>query len=195
MMANKIKFCVLLILALAVLIAGCADSKPGAAPASSQNGMKTPTNSGGAQTPTLANQASSHVTVYYATPDAMYLVAEKHTLPKTDAPAKAALELLFAEPTDKQLSRVLPVAAKLRNLTVKDHVAYADFSDKLIKSNGSGGSAAERLMVGAIVNTLTEFPEIHKVQILIEGKAVETLYGHMDVSQPLSRSEGIIKKK
>ena len=195
MMANKIKLCVLLMLALALLISGCADSKPGVAPASSQNGMINPTNSSEAQTPAPANQASSHVTVYYATPDAMYLVAEKHTITKTDAPAKAAVELLFAEPADKQLARVLPAAAKLRNLTVKDHVAYADFSDKLIKNNGSGGSAAERLIVGAIVNTLTEFPEIHKVQILIEGKTVETLYGHMDVSQPLSRAEGIIKKK
>ena len=195
MMANKIKLCILFMLALGLFISGCAGSNPGAAPASSQNDIKNSANSVGDQTPATANQALSHVTVYYATPDAMYLVAEKHTITKTDAPAKAAVELLFAEPADKQLARVLPAAAKLRNLTVKDHVAYADFSDKLIKNNGSGGSAAERLIVGAIVNTLTEFPEIHKVQILIEGKAVETLYGHMDVSQPLSRAEGIIKKK
>jgi spore germination protein GerM len=48
--------------------------------------------------------------------------------------------------------------------------------------------------VAAVVNTLTEFPDIHKVQILVEGKTVETLSGHMSVGQPLSRSEGIIKK-
>ena len=195
MMATKNKLYILILLAWALLIAGCADTKPGAAPVSAQNGMKNPATS--VETPTTgsANQVSTQVTVYYATSDAMYLVGEKRAIAKTDAPARAAVELLFAEPADKQLSRVLPVAAKMRNITVKDHIAYVDFDDKLMKHSGSGGSAAERLMVGAIVNTLTEFPEIHKVQILIEGKTVETLYGHMDVSQPLSRSEGIIKKK
>ena len=52
----------------------------------------------------------------------------------------------------------------------------------------------EILTVGAIVNTLTEFPDVEKVQILVEGKKVSTLFGHLDVSDPLSRSPGIIKK-
>jgi spore germination protein GerM len=81
----------------------------------------------------------------------------------------------------------------LKNLTVRDHIAYVDFNDKIIKNN-VGGSATEILIVAAVVNTLTEFPDIHKVQILVEGKTVETLSGHMSVGQPLSRSEGIIKK-
>ena len=73
------------------------------------------------------------------------------------------------------------------------HIAYVDFNDKLVKNN-TGGSTAEILLVAAIVNTLTEFHDIQKVQILVEGKKIDTISGHMDIGEPLSRSEKIIKK-
>ena len=49
------------------------------------------------------------------------------------------------------------------------------------------------LLVAAIVDTLTEFPDIQKVQILVNGKKVDTIAGHMDTGEPLSRSEKVIK--
>jgi germination protein M len=135
----------------------------------------------------------THVTVYYATGDAMYLAPEVRVVPKTVHPAQTALELLLSQPANRELVKLFPEGTKLIGLTIKDNIAYANFSDKLLK--GNFGSASEILLVGAIVNTLTEFPEIHKVQILVEGKKVETIGGHLDVSEPLSRSEQIIKKE
>ncbi len=38
------------------------------------------------------------------------------------------------------------------------------------------------LLVAEIVNTLTEFSEIQTVQILVTGKKVNTISGHMDIS-------------
>lgn len=49
------------------------------------------------------------------------------------------------------------------------------------------------MLVGSIVDTLTEFPEVKQVQILIEGKKVETLGGHMDLTQPLTRMNDLLK--
>ena len=49
--------------------------------------------------------------------------------------------------------------------------------------------------MGAIVNTLTEFAAVERVQILVEGKKVNTLFGHVDISEPLGRSVAIIKEK
>ena len=49
------------------------------------------------------------------------------------------------------------------------------------------------MLVGSIVNTLTEFPEVKKVQILIDGTHVETLSGHMDLSEPLVRMTELLK--
>jgi germination protein M len=133
------------------------------------------------------------ITTYQSTKDAMYLVPEIHVVPKNSYPAKTALELLAASPIKPELVSVLPPGTKVLSVNVKNHIAYADFNDKLIKNN-SGGSTDEILLVAAIVDTLTEFPEIQKVQILVNGEKVDTINGHMDTSEPLSRSEKIIKK-
>jgi len=139
------------------------------------------------------SKGTMNLTVYFATKDAMYLVPEVRTVPKNDQPARTALEQLFTEPRNKELVRVMPPGTKLKNLVIKDQIAYVDFSEHIIKNN-PGGSATEVLLVSSIVNTLTEFPQIQKVQILVEGNKVATLNGHLDVSEPLSRSEKIIKK-
>lgn len=190
MMAHTRKLLFLLLMVLTLLVTACANEK-------TPDMVKQPENTNAAEQQSAskppADQGSMRLTVYFATQDAMNLVPEVHAVEKNDHPAKTAVELLLAEPSSKQLVRVLPTGTKLKSLVVRDHVAYVDFTDKIIKNNG-GGSATEVLIVASIVNTLTEFPDIHKVQILVEGKTVETLTGHMSVGQPLSRSEGIIKK-
>jgi germination protein M len=176
----------LVVLLIALLAAGCEPGQtvtgPPATPAQQQDKQSSQ-----ASTETMV------VTVYYATKDASFLVPEIRTVPKTDHPAQTAVEQLLLAPKNADLVRTLPEGTKLKGITVKDHIAYVDFNDKLIK-NGRGGSTGEILVVGAIVNTVTEFADIYKVQIMVEGKKIGTLYGHLDTSEPLSRSENIIKK-
>jgi germination protein M len=176
----------LTVLLIALFTSGCepgqAVTGPAAAPAQQEKQSSQPSTA-----ETMA------VTVYYATKDATFLVPEIRTVSKTDHPAQAAVEQLLLAPKNADLVQTLPEGTKLKGITVKNHVAYVDFNDKLIK-NGRGGSTGEILVVGAIVNTVTEFADIYKVQIMVEGKKVGTLYGHLDVSEPLSRSESIIKK-
>jgi len=190
-MAHTRKLLFLALMVLTLLVAACANDKTPDISKLTENTPPSADQQAVNQPPT--GQAPMRITVYHATPDAMYLVPEVHSVDKNDHPAKTAVELLLTDPANKQLTRVLPTGTKLKNLTVRDHIAYVDFNDKIIKNN-VGGSATEILIVAAVVNTLTEFPDIHKVQILVEGKTVETLSGHMSVGQPLSRSEGIIKK-
>ena len=47
-------------------------------------------------------------------------------------------------------------------------------------------------MVGAIVNTLTEFSEIKKVRFKVEGENIETISGHMDLSEPVTRMKELL---
>ena len=138
-------------------------------------------------------QDTMSVTVYSATKDAMYLVAEHHVIPKNTHPAQSAIELLVAGTKNAELVSVVPAGTKLRHISIKDKIAYVDFSDNLVKNN-NGGSASEILLVAAIVDTLTEFNDIQKVQIMVEGKKIDTISGHMDIGEPLGRSEKIIKK-
>ena len=192
-MKNKAKILLaVLMLAFTFLIAGC----DGSAPAVNQPATNTPPKSveqPQAGTVPPNSERTMQLTVYHATKDAMYLVPETHKVPVNSHPARTAIELLLDGTKNAELVGVMPQGVKLKNVAVKDHIAYVDFDDKLIKKN-IGGSTNEILLVGAIVNTLTEFPDIQKVQILVEGKKIETISGHLDLSEPLSRSEKIIKK-
>jgi len=142
----------------------------------------------------LLDQDTMQVTIYHATNDAMYLVPEIHIVPINDHPAQTAIELLLAGTKNRALVSVVPSGTTVRNVWVKDHITYVDFNDKLIKNN-TGGSTAELLLVGAIVNTLTEIPNVQEVQILVDGKKINTISGHMDMVEPLSRLEKLIKKR
>ena len=48
-------------------------------------------------------------------------------------------------------------------------------------------------MVYSLVNTLTQYDEIRRVRILIEGQAVTALSGYLNLSNPLMRNPGLIQ--
>lgn len=133
------------------------------------------------------------VKVYFGATDGEHVTAEISQINKDPLMMQRVMETLIAGPKDKKLWPVLPPATKVRSVTVKDKVAQVDFSAELTAQKG-GGSARELLAVSAIVYTLTEFAEVERVQILIDGKKVATLYGHMDLSEPLMRSPGMLKE-
>lgn len=66
--------------------------------------------------------------------------------------------------------------------------AFVDLNREVTREHG-GGSLDELFTVYAIVNALTtNMPEISAVQILIEGREVDTLVGHVDLRHPLGRN-------
>jgi hypothetical protein len=63
-------------------------------------------------------------------------------------------------------------------------VAYVNLSKEA--QAGGAGSRSELLSVFALVDTLTSsFPAIRRVQILVEDRPADTLWGHVDLSRPL----------
>jgi len=199
-MVNRRSLLAIAFVLLAAFIGGCAENQPAppVAPADSvQNEQQQATTPGSQNNPSSpsspSGQETMSVTVYSATKDAMNLVAEHTVVPKNTHPAQTAIELLVAGTKNAELVSVMPAGTKLRHISIKDKIAYVDFNDSLVKNN-TGGSASEMLLVAAIVNTLTEFHDIQKVQIMVEGKKIDTISGHMDIGEPLSRSEKIIKK-
>ena len=153
-----------------------------------------------------ATEAASHVekavdstmevNIYFPNSDATRLIAVKRTIKtKADDTAKyrAAIEELLKGPEDSRLTAIVPKQAKLLGITVNGDTAKVNF-DKALVTGFNGGSTGEEMLVGSIVNTLTEFPEIKKVQLVIDGKAVESIKGHMDTSRPLTRMNELLNK-
>jgi len=123
------------------------------------------------------------------------LLAEKIQMKNNDKSVaeNALIHLMTVKPVDDRAYQdCVPDNAKLLSLTVKDGIAYVDFSKEVSKK--TMGSYEATMFMGAVVNTLTEFKEIKAVQILIEGQKKVMYCGVLDIEEPLTRNESLLPK-
>lgn len=132
---------------------------------------------------------TQNIKVFYPDENATVLIAVPRTIKFVDESEKysAALSELMQTPKEQGLTNIFPKHTKIKNVSLNADTVIIDF-DKDIAKNFVGGSTGEEFFIYSIVNTLTEFPEVKQVKFLIDGQEVETLAGHMDLSEPLSRS-------
>jgi spore germination protein GerM len=97
--------------------------------------------------------------------------------------AKQVLNTLLAGPVNSDL-RTLPAdAALLAFYLLPDGTGVADFSEALGTSTPSGIQSEQRA-VNSITRTLeANVPQIKRLKILIHGQEVDTLAGHLDLTQ------------
>lgn len=91
----------------------------------------------------------------------------------TDSLAKAVIQALIAGPAEAGSVATIPSGTFLNDIFIKDNVCYLDLSGEF-QRNYIGGETAEKLTVYSVVNSLCGVPGINKVQILIDGKRVDT---------------------
>jgi hypothetical protein len=97
--------------------------------------------------------------------------------------AKEVLNTLLAGPVDPESRTLPPDAALLAFYILPDGTAVADFSDEMRTSIPSG-IQSEQLAVESIVRTLeANVPQVQRLKILIHGQEVDTLAGHLDLTQ------------
>ena len=103
--------------------------------------------------------------------------------PSLQQQAKEVVRLLLRR------SSTIPRGVSLRELFITSQgVAYLDLSQELV-SNHPGGSSAEELTVFSLSQTLiTNFPAVKTVKILVEGREIQTLAGHLDLTIPYGRA-------
>ncbi len=135
------------------------------------------------------------VNLYFSgmTDTGIYITPVKRVVDK-DSLAVSALRRLMEGPgeNDEGLYAIAPEGVEVLGANIRGGVAYADFSGKIMYPGF--GSEGELAMVSAIVDTLCDLPGIEKVQILVEGKVVESLGGHVLVDGPLGRMEELVRR-
>jgi spore germination protein GerM len=103
--------------------------------------------------------------------------------------AKRIIEAQVAQPKPPLVSAI-PAGTTLKTVFVTGKgEAFVDLSGEL-RSNQQGGTTNEILTTYSLVHALTlNLPAITSVQILIDGKEVDTLAGHLDLRRPLEQDE------
>lgn len=108
----------------------------------------------------------------------------------------AAMDALLA--TNKQgglSAELIPEGTKLVSPVQVEHgTATVNLSHEFV-DNFSGGSEQEAATVNSIVHTLVSNSggKVHRVQILVEGKKVESLGGHLTLSDPVDADSAMLR--
>jgi len=129
--------------------------------------------------------------LFYVSDDGSRLTSVERDVTYGDSAVEQAREIVAAQvaPAAAPLVSAIPQGTTLRAVFLGDNGdAYVDLS-KDVAAAHSGGTLDELLTVYTIVNALTEnLPAIKAVQVLVDGKEVDTLSGHVDLRRPLGKN-------
>ena len=114
-------------------------------------------------------------------------------VPQTVAVARAAVEALIAGPTSGEatsvpaISSAVPAGTRLLNISIANGIASVDLSAEF--ASGAGAFSV-RGRLAQLVYTLTRFPTVDSVQLLIEGQVVTTFSSEgLEIDAPLTRDD------
>lgn len=127
------------------------------------------------------------VVLYFPDAQRRYLLAQSISISEEESADKPGfiLSKLLEQPD----SSCIPAGTRLLSVNVENGVCTVNLSSEFIRQ-GFADFATERLAVYAIVNSLTELPEISTVDLWVAGAPVEKL-GYLDLSSGLARDMGL----
>ena len=143
----------------------------------------------------VAKKEKQEVVLYFSDANERFLVPEKRYIPKEENDEAKAKDLVKAllEGSKTKLVSTFPEGATLDNIRIDDkQTAYVSFDKNLIKQH-PGGSASEMATIYSLTNTLMRnVNSIKRVKLLIDGKEVDSIRGHVDTRQPFIMNKDMV---
>ncbi len=150
-----------------------------------------------ADRPAAAEARRISATLFYVTDDGGLLEPVSREVPFGATREEQARLIVDAQVQAPPAGRVsaIPSGTVVRTVFLADSgQAYVDLGGTFATEH-SGGSLNEALAIYAIVNAVTtNLPDVTAVQILLDGKEIDTLGGHLDLRFPLAKSSEWIRK-
>lgn len=145
----------------------------------------------GPSTPDHPAERRIQARLFYVAEDGLRLASIEREIPYADTLVAQARRIVEAqlEPPPPPLASALPSGTRLRDLFVDESgIVYVNLSGE-VTSQHTGGSLDEILAVYALVNAVTvNLPAARAVQLLVDGREVDTLAGHVDLRHPLRKN-------
>jgi spore germination protein GerM len=127
----------------------------------------------------------------YVSDDGTRLTGVEREIAYGEGAVAQAREIIAAQiaPVAEPLVSAIPAGTTLRSLFITDRGdAYVDLSREVTTAH-AGGVTTELLTVYTIVDALAaNLPAVRAVQILVDGKEVDTLAGHIDLRRPIEKN-------
>ncbi len=132
-----------------------------------------------------------NATLFFVSEDGLALVTAQREVPFGEPIAEQARHIIEAQlgAAPSPLVSAIPQGTTLKAVFVSERGdAFVDLSAE-VTARHTGGVLDELFTVYTLVNALTvNLPAVTRVQILIDGKEVDTLVGHVDLRHPLNKS-------
>jgi len=132
--------------------------------------------------------------IYFSDPQERFLMPEKRYVYIENDAAQQAREITKAllDGSKTGLTNTFPAGVTVRDVRVNDEgIASISFSKNLTKLH-PGGSTAEMATIYSLTNSVTEnVSRIKKVKILIDGKELPSLKGHISTKKAFSPNPDI----
>jgi len=130
-------------------------------------------------------EIAAKVKAYYGDENGQQLVEKEVTVNYKQAEDKyrAALQTLTASSD----SKLVPLCKgfTFNTVTFSQHMLTVDVT---ISQEARQGAPGEMLVLEALKRTLFQFPEIDAIDILVDGKQVDSMMGHVELPHPIKRS-------
>jgi hypothetical protein len=134
--------------------------------------------------------------LFYLTEDGMKLTSVERDVAYGEGTVEQAKSIITAQiaPVAEPLVSAVPPGTALRALFVTPQgEAYLDLTGEVVRAH-PGGSLNELLTVYTLVDALAaNLPAISAVQLLVDGKEVDTLAGHIDLRRPLLKNLALVE--
>jgi hypothetical protein len=175
----------------AIIVAAAAIVWIVAATATRWSGARAPAAAAGPVAAPAGPERRIKATLYYVSEDGLSLPGIQREIPFGESIGEQARRIVEAQlaAAPPPYASALPAGTSLRSLFIGERGdAFVDLSGD-VRTKHPGGSLTELFTTYAVVNALTvNLPAITRVQILIDGKEVDTLAGHVDLRHPLQKN-------
>ncbi|MBE3551539.1 MAG: GerMN domain-containing protein [Kyrpidia tusciae] len=179
----------LIVAAVGMIAVGCGFGSPVSGPVDQPPGGPAPSAPQGDQV-----GETVQATMYYVNPQG-YVVPIADSIPKVTGIATETLQYMVqGGPGDAVAAKwglkgSLPPGTKVLGMDIRNGLAKVDFSKEILQYQTP---QQERQIVDSVVWALTEFPTIQQVQILVNGRQLQTMpVAGTPIGQPLGRAMGI----
>ena len=183
---------------LTAALAACAPDTSPAPPAASGSTTPAPSttvsptsSASPSPTATASPAGTMRVAVYYLgeTHRGPRLYREFRSVPRSTGVVRAAVDaMLHLAPLDPDYRSLWPRATTVRGVSVSGTTATVDLSGAA--RSASAGAEAERMSLQQLVHTVTAAaPTVKSVRLRIDGATPQTLWGHVDTRNPITRAD------
>ncbi|HOI73880.1 MAG TPA: GerMN domain-containing protein [Syntrophales bacterium] len=138
---------------------------------------------------TAQRKEKREVTLYFSDANERFLVPEKRFVPKEATDEEQAREIVKALLAGSKTGNTptLPAKADVQGVKIlQDGTAEVSFSKTFVNAHPGSGTS-ETASIFSLTNSLcTNVPAIKRVRIMLDGKELASIRGHIDTRKPFA---------